>query len=298
MNCKQANQLNINQILKGLGIDGRPTGSNCTLYSSPLRTDETPSFAVYTDTNKWHDFGTGETGTLVDLVMKLHNCTTGQALAILAKNETIKPANPFLFTKQNEVEKVYSSDSKFQNVHIGRVKDTRLIAYLTSRGISREIWSRQKPLQQINYTTVSQQGKKMHCFNLAWKTDSGSFELRGTGNFKGCFGHKDITTIPGIGHDLNLFEGFFDYLSALEYFKSHVLKNNTIILNSLSNLKKARPAIEQAEIVNLFLDNDPPGFSSVKNLQMHTGNCINRSLELYPKYHDFNDYLVNSIKHK
>jgi DNA primase len=291
MNCKQANQLDINQVLKGLGVDGKPAGNNCTLYCSPLRQDDKPSFAVYADTNKWHDFGSGESGTLVDLVMKLHNCTTGQALAILAKNEPTQPAKPFLFKKQNEVEKIYSTDSKFQNVRIGQVTDTRLIDYLASRGISCETWSQQKQLHQINYTTVGKQGNKYHCFNLAWQTDSGSFELRGTGNFKGCFGHKDITTIPGTGKDLNLFEGFFDYLSALEYFRAAILKNTTIVLNSLTNIKKAMAAIEQAEIVNLFLDNDPPGTGAANNLYQKTGNCINRSLELYPNHHDFNDFL-------
>ena len=54
--------------------------------------------------------------------------------------------------------------------------------------------------------------------------------------FKGCLRKKAITTIPGSKLEINVFEGFFDYLSALTYFSKDKLTGTTIILNTLTLL--------------------------------------------------------------
>lgn len=292
MNCSKANQLNINLFLSKIGMKGKTQGRNLTVYFSPFRKDNNPSFCVYSDSNRWHDFGTGENGDLVSLVKKIYSCSTSDALEILSKDQPQQPKNVFSFIKQKSFEKVYSTDQAFIDARLTAVTNKYLIDYLSSRGISWRIWSQQDKLFQINYKNLYHNQLKEYT-NLAWQNDSKGYEIRGTGEFKSCYGTKDITTIPGAGNDLNLFEGFFDYMSCLVYFKTPKLKNTTIILNSLANIKKARPAIEKADLINLFLDNDPAGAGAANNLQAMFGNCINRSLELYPNFHDFNDFLLN-----
>lgn len=289
MNCSQANQLNINTFLNKLGLSGQASNKNITVYFSPLRTDKQPSFCVYTDSNRWHDYGTGENGDLVSLVQKLYTCSISQALQILSKDKIVKPENPFFSIEQKVLQKIYSTTEAFLDVTIQPLTNKRLREYLHSRGISQQVWSKQSQLSQITYYNFRGNQSRRYFTSLAWANDTGGYEIRGTGNFKSSYGHKDITTIPGTGTDLNLFEGFFDYMSALVYFKTAKLKNTTIVLNSLSNIKKARPAMDKAEIVNLWLDNDTAGIGAANNLQSTMGNCINRSKEFYPDHHDFND---------
>lgn len=289
MNCSQANQLNINQFLIKLGLKVQRQSRNLTVYLSPIREDKQPSFCVYSDSNRWHDFGTGENGDLVSLVKKIYSCSTSDALEILSKDQPQQPDNPFFSIEQKSFEKVYSTDQSFFDVTVLPLTNSRLKKYLHERGIRQQVWQQQNNLFQISYFNFRGNKSRRYFTSLAWKNDSKGYEIRGTGEFKSSYGRKDITTIPGTGNDLNLFEGFFDYMSALVYFKTSRLKNTTIILNSLANIKKARPAIEKAELINLFLDNDPAGTGAANNLQAMFGNCINRSLELYPDFHDFND---------
>lgn len=296
MNCSQANQLDINTFMNKLGIKGRPQGKYLTRYFSPFRPDKEPSFFVYADSNRWHDFGTGENGDLVTLVQKMYSCNTSQALEILTKNTPAKPELPFFSMEQKTFKKYSEKDQNFTDVSIQPIKANSIINYIHSRGINRTIWSKQNNLFQIRYSNCRDNKRVQYFTNLAWQNDTGGFEIRGTGKFKSSFGSKDITTIRGTGTDLNLFEGFFDYLSALVYFKTTRLKNTTIILNSLSNIKKVRPEIEAATAVNLFLDNDPAGIGAANNLQAKFGNCFNRSQQYFPEYHDFNDFLIQAKK--
>lgn len=39
-----------------------------------IRDEKTPSVKWYKPTNRWNDFGTGESGDSIDLIMKLQNC--------------------------------------------------------------------------------------------------------------------------------------------------------------------------------------------------------------------------------
>jgi hypothetical protein len=295
MNCLQANQLNINDFLNKLGIKGQPYGHKSTLYFSPFRHEKTPSFHVYSDSNRWHDFGSGENGDLVSLVQKLYGYNPSQALEILSNGSNQKPANVFFPIEQNINKEKNSDKDLFLKPKFEPVTNREMISYLASRGIIQQIWSNQSQLKQISYHNYTgKQGKRFFTC-LAWANDTGGYEIRGIGDFKTTFGHKDITTIEGVGNDLNIFEGFFSYMSALVYFKTTKLKNTTIVLNSLSNLKKARPAMDKAEFINLFLDNDTAGTGAANNLQATRGNCMNRSQAFHPDHKDFNELIKSQL---
>jgi len=290
MNCTQANKISINDFLTSLGFKGRSNGKNYTMYSAPYRKDEKPSFCVFSDSNKWFDHSTQESGDLIRLVQKMHSCNISQALQIIANKTPIQASNSFFLNKQKKLLRPVKNN-RFNNVKLSAVKDRYLIEYLEKRKITREVWENQKNLFQMEYTTLNKSGKLIKAKNLAWESDSKSYELRGTTDFKTTFGNKDITTINGDETGLNIFEGFFSYMSALVFYKSNKLKYTTIVLNSISNIKKTYQAISKAEIVNLFLDNDKAGIRASNTLQSLANNSINRSQEIYPNYKDFNDLL-------
>lgn len=51
---------------------------------SPLRSERTPSFYVYADQGRWHDFGTGEGGDLIQYVQLRDRCSFKDALITIA----------------------------------------------------------------------------------------------------------------------------------------------------------------------------------------------------------------------
>lgn len=50
---------------------------------SPLKQENTPSFSIRKETNKWWDFSTSTGGDALDFVKAYHHCQTGKAIAIL-----------------------------------------------------------------------------------------------------------------------------------------------------------------------------------------------------------------------
>ena len=70
MTYQEANSISIKDYLESLGILPVVDKLYYGMYHSPLRQDDTPSFKVDYGVNLWCDFGTGEGGSLIDLVMK------------------------------------------------------------------------------------------------------------------------------------------------------------------------------------------------------------------------------------
>ena len=66
----------IPQAWGDLDLKGEP-GKSC---SSPLREDRTPSFSVFDDGQRFHDFATGETGDVFDFVRAALGCDLATAI--------------------------------------------------------------------------------------------------------------------------------------------------------------------------------------------------------------------------
>ena len=50
------------------------------LYRSPLRAETHPSFMVDTEKNLWIDYAENRGGSIIDLCMRLENCTLSEAI--------------------------------------------------------------------------------------------------------------------------------------------------------------------------------------------------------------------------
>ncbi len=246
------------------------------VYFSPFREEKTPSFNVNLRKNVWFDFGPGEGGNLVKLVMMLENNSMKEALEKLKGNYISTLARDLPPFDENEHIRI---------THTRPLQRPALIKYLNSRRIS--ILFSAKYLREANYTVHSRK-----FFALAFKNDRGGYELRNK-LFKGGSSPKYFTTIPGADPSrVSIFEGFMDFLSACTYY-DQIPVCKTIILNSLSFLPRIEGELKKAETVNLFLDNDKAGRAATQKFLESHSHARDRSSELYPDFKDFNDFLMS-----
>lgn len=276
MNCDEARNLSIVDFLDMSNIRPVKRYQDELLYHCPYRKDKDPSFSVNVKKNVWRDSGRNQGGDLILLVCKMYNVSLSEALKILS---TKKPQS-FSFSVQHD-----SNNQPIKIRHIQEIQNKALIQYLTSRLISLEIAS-------IYFKEAYYQVNSKQFFALAFKNDKGGYELRNK-YFKGCTSPKFLTTIPGKKDSINIFEGSFDFLSALVYYKTNRPTHQTIILNSLSFVNQTFDIIKTCKSVNLFLDNDEAGEKTVQEYKSIHQNIKDFSKIIYPQKKDFNNYLIN-----
>ena len=85
MDAKTVNKFPIRDYLAAQGIRPAKDNPRYGFYLSPLREERTPSFKVDYGQNLWYDFGLGEGGTLIDLVMRMERCEAGEAMRQLER---------------------------------------------------------------------------------------------------------------------------------------------------------------------------------------------------------------------
>jgi hypothetical protein len=80
---KEANRISIKAYLQTLNIHPAKEKNYYGMYHSPFREDHNASMKVDYNKNLWIDYGTGEGGTAIDLVMKIENCSFQTAISTL-----------------------------------------------------------------------------------------------------------------------------------------------------------------------------------------------------------------------
>ena len=280
MNCTQAKQIPIIGFLASQGLYPVETRNGQAVYHSPFKEDKIPS--LYVDYKKydlqvWKDFSTGAAGNILDLVMKMYHVDIPGALIILQKPEITK--TDFSFFSQQE-----DNSSNIEIKHLQPLQNAALVQYLNSRKISQS--KAANYVQEAYYKVNDKQ-----YFALAFKNDKEGFELRNK-YFKGSSSPKAITTIPGSCKAVNIFEGFIDFLSALEYYKTNKSVNTCIILNSVSNLQTIISALEQYQHINLYLDQDNAGNEATDAIKSRYPKAKDYSKIIYPDHKDFNEFLT------
>lgn len=288
MNCKEAKQISIVGFLQGIGISPDSNSNQKAWYKSPLRSEETPSFKVDTVKNLWIDFGSDPRngGNIIDLVQQLYRTSIVGALQILS-GATIAPVS--LFSPQQK-----DPTATFEITKVQEIQNRAIIAYLESRGISFDTASIY--LQEAYWKIVhSSTGKIKRYFGIAFRNDKGGIELNfglAGKSIKMSSSPKWVTTIPGNTLNLNIFEGFFDFLSFLRFSKIRRSQDTNIILNSVSNLSKIIDDLSEFESISLYLDNDNAGEEATKRIIAKYPHAQNISSRLYPGFNDFNDFLT------
>lgn len=277
MNCKEANEILIEDFLLSQGIEPRKISGNNYWYLSPFRDEKTPSFKVNTSINRWYDFGIGLGGKLVDLGVRMFETDVSEFLARLKGQDF---SNSFSFQQPIAI------DSLPIIKKIKKLENKALLSYLTDRAIN-PIWIANFFCEEI-YFTVNDKSY----FGIGFKNDLGGYEIRNK-YFKGCIGSKGITTIERTTtKTFVLFEGFMDFLTAFSD-GGLITESSFIILNSVNQIHHAMEELQKHSDVNVeaYFDNDDAGRRCFSTLKASFPNALDCS-QRYEEFKDLNEKSV------
>ncbi len=279
---QQIKRLSIRTYLSDCGILPHKENSRYGFYFSPLREERTPSFKVDYLQNLWYDFGLGEGGSIIDLVMRLERCDFTQAIRLLGGNKGVPIAASV-------------PPSVSPNVPTLRIlfdmplRHPALVGYLSSRGIDPAIAA--VYCREVHYAINGRE-----YFAVGFRNDAGGWELRSE-CFKGSASPKHITTIDHGSDTVVAFEGFMDFMSYLKLKNSERLLIDAVVLNSIVNTPKAFPFLERHSSIRLYFDNDDAGRKATAEIvaRFRHIEVVDRC-ELYRGFKDINEYL-SSCRH-
>ncbi len=298
----------IKDFLDYAGIDYKVDSNHDLLVKSPANPQQkTESLRVRANYkgnyNYFKDFFNEKIGDILNFVEYYYNLNTKEAIELLKDifneynlerlNEIKEKNNAFIAQVQQQIEKEKNNSIEIENIR--ELKNTALIDYLRKRGIDLAT-AAAAGIKEIYYINKNNNRKY---FALAFENRSGGFEVRNA-YFKGSFGTKDITIIKNENSkEVNIFEGFLDYASAIILSKNKILNQNNLILNSVAEAKKAVEAIEKIEnikIAKLYLDNDKAGKEAVELIREELNKRrkdikIEDKSKFYSSYKDLNNFL-------
>lgn len=287
MNSKQAKELDLVEFVARMGHTPSKTRGNDIWYRSPFRPEEkTPSFKIDAQKNVWYDFGMGQGGTIIDLVQNLYRTPDiSQVLAIItdvAGGASRALAQPLPVSAPEAPREKPVIDS------VSPITDRLLEAYLAERAIPLHL--ARTYLQEIVYRVGNRSYRA-----LAFGNDAGGYEIRNPG-FKGTLGTKDITYLVEnpCRADASVFEGAFDFLSALAYYGRERPKSNILVLNSVGMVDRAIGLFSDRGITKLsaYLDHDSAGEHTSTRLREGGPWEFSDESGLYLGYKDMNDFLA------
>ena len=252
---------------------------NRGMYLSPLRKERTASFSVSYDKNLWHDFGTGEGGSIIDLVARMEGCSEVEAARRLNERNT----GTFVPLSVEPLRANEPTPSRLAILSDRELTHPALLGYLTGRGIDPAI--ARTYCREVRYTI----GGKEY-FAIGFRNDAGGWELRNP-RFKGSSTPKNITTLDNGSDTTMVFEGFIDFLSYLSLKANPTPAIDATVLNSVTNLQKAVPFLSCHRVVHAFLDNDEAGRKALARLEesLPSSEVIDQSV-FYRDHKDLNDY--------
>jgi len=280
----------IADYLHACGIKPAKRYNGYALYHAPYREDPNASLKVDFRQNLWHDYGTSQGGSIIDLVMKMRGCSAYEAIAHLAEGKatTLAPS------------------SFHREAHIGQRRDeqrpnnTRCILSI-NEALPLHLQSYLREVRKIDLAVASpylhhvryEVGGREYSA-IGFPNRAGGYELRDDKTFKGTIAPKDISVIAGQANNapLYIFEGVMDFLSLLT-MKGKEAISPSIVLNSVSNIHRAVAYLHEKGIdsVRAFFDNDPAGRQALQAIQS-TGIKVEDMSRHYSRYKDLNEYHI------
>lgn len=283
MDINKLKEIPIVRVLELHGVLPAQTKANRWIYFALSRQEKTPSLNVYLRNNQFKDYGSGESGSVIDLVMLLKTFGLKEAIEYLKSFDSTN-----FEKKKNERPEHLFIEPSIVIEKVLPLSHPALIQYAKSRGIEYSLIS--KYCQQVHYSTGDRS-----FFAIGFKNEKGGFELRSK-MFKGCTS-KWYTLLRNGGDNLLIFEGFFDFLSLITSSQKARRGNDYLVLNSCSLTEKVPvELLKKYNHIFLFLDNDQTGKDTANyflNLLPNVTDCS----ALYAQYNDVNDWLMNKLTH-
>ena len=265
------------------------------LYHSPLRAETHPSFKVDTEKNLWIDYAEGKGGSIIDLCMRLEGCTLLEAIRILGQNApdiTHVPRRESVqgTSKQESIRQAVSTSGVRRLIEISDTLPPHLLKYLEEdRCINLE-------KAMLFLRCISYEVRGLHYQAIGFANQSGGYELRDNGIFKGTIAPKDITPIfADRAEPVCIFEGFMDFLSFFS-MKEEVI-HHCLVMNSVSNVAKAIRYLNDRHLTHIraFLDNDDAGKRATNDFIRAGFNVEDMSVH-YRNFKDLNEYHVHRVR--
>ena len=265
------------------------------LYRSPFREDTHPSFKVDTEKNLWIDYAEGKGGSIIDLCMRLKGCTLSEAIRILGQNApdiTHVPRRESVqgSSKQESIRQAVSTSGVRRLIEVSDTLPPHLLKYLEEdRCINLE-------KAMLFLRCISYEVRGLHYQAIGFANQSGGYELRDNGTFKGTIAPKDITPIfADRAEPVCIFEGFMDFLSFFS-MKEEVI-HHCLVMNSVSNVAKAIRYLNDRHLTHIraFLDNDDAGKRATNDF-IRAGFKVEDMSVHYRNFKDLNEYHVHRVR--
>lgn len=265
------------------------------LYRSPLREDTHPSFKVDTQKNLWIDYAEGKGGSVIDLCMRLEGCTLSEAIRILGRNApdctACSSQKADMAMKRSSIPMASASGIR-RLIEISDTLPPHLLKYLQEdRCINIE-----KAMPFLRCISYEVRGLLYQAIGFA--NQSGGYELRDNGIFKGTIAPKDITPIFTDRADpVYIFEGFMDFLSFLSMKEEFT--NHCLVMNSVSNVARSIRYLNERQVFSIrtFFDNDEAGRRATADF-VKAGFKVEDMSVHYRDFKDLNEYHVHRVREK
>ena len=275
MNIEHIKSLSLKDYLANKGHYPVKEYTTYGMYRSPFREESTPSFKVDYRANLWYDFGCGEGGSIIDLVMKLHGYTLSHAIGLLEGRVEISSLT------QNDFERQVERREEMKIIEAVSLHHPNLLRYLQDRKIDCSV--AKQYCREVHY-----QVKGRTYYAIGMPNDLGGYAIRNL-YFKGCFPPSYFSSFDRNTDTVNLFEGFMDYLSFCTLYPDRNAES-AVVLNSINNLQKAHPLLSKYAVVNAYLDNDAAEKKTLEVLR-RMNLPVNDCSILYREHKDLNDFL-------
>ena len=275
--------------LHACGIEPAKRYNGYALYHAPYREDPNASLKVDFRQNLWHDYGTSQGGSIIDLVMRMQGCSAYEAMEHLAEGQATSLTSSS-FHREAHIEQIRDEQRPNNTRHILSINEElplSLQSYLREiRKIDLAVAS--PYLRHVRYEVGGREYS-----TIGFPNRAGGYELRDDKTFKGTIAPKDISVIAGEMHNAPhcIFEGFMDFLSYLTMKGKETAP--CLVLNSVSNIHRTVAYLREHRIahVRAFLDNDEAGRQALQGIQS-SGIKVEDMSQYYARYKDLNEYHV------
>lgn len=292
MNCREAHEIPIPEVLEIIGISPVRRTSTGVWYHSPFGAkDRHPSLQVSNDGKAFHCWSSGQYGDIIDLAKMLSGTASVsgglQWLANLCLGHGYE-----IHDEYSSANKKKKGTSGFVDVNLSALTSQTLYAYARSRGICPDIIAAY--CIEVRYR-LHDRLQPYPYYAIGWRNDSGGYELRNA-YVKQSIAPKDITTIGDMTDcPYSVFEGFFDFLAAVQLGWFSPMEGTAIVLNSTALVERIIPCLQNnANEVRCYLDNDNAGRGAT-NVLIHSLSNVRDFSFFYQHNEDINDYLQEMI---
>lgn len=249
-------------------------------YLSPLRNEGEASFHVNLLTNRWYDFGLAAGGNMVDFCLRYYGCAIRGLADKFNADFAVKPL-PVFNSEQHEGR--FGPENKLVVTKVRPLYAYPLKNYLHERSIPVAV-------AELFCKEVSYRIGDRNYYGIGFQNDSGGYEIRNK-NCKLSSSPKDITTLRYPVPQVQVFEGFMDFLSYQTLFPNMEPERMAfVVLNGAGMLDRALPYLDQFERIGLWLDRDVTG-RAYTQYALSRGERYQDESALYHKFKDLNDWL-------